>query len=109
LTPGGDRDWYRVHLNAGQSMRVALDGGDGEGMLSDPYLTLYGPDGAEISHDDDNGPGLNSWLEFIAPATGDYFLEAKGFGDDASGKYTITLTAGEIPGVADGAEPLTVG
>ena len=109
LSPAGDKDWYRVHLDAGQSMRVALDGGQGEGMLADPFLTLYGPDGKEIAHDDDGGTGLNSWLEFIAPAAGDYFLEAKGFGEDATGKYTITLTAGEIPGVADGAQVLTPG
>jgi hypothetical protein len=109
LSPAGDRDWYRVHLNQGQSMRVELNGGEAEGMLNDPFLTLYGPDGKEISHDDDSGEGLNSWLEFIAPAAGDYYLEAKGFGEDATGKYTITLLAGEIPGVADGAEPLNVG
>ena len=107
LSPGGDSDWYRVHLDAGQSMRVGLDGGDGEGMLADPLLVLHGPDGATISQDDDGGDGLNSWLEFIAPSAGDYFLEARGFGEDATGKYTISLTAGEIPGVADGAESLT--
>src|SRR5204863_2801967 len=40
LSPAGDKDWYKVHLDAGQSMRVSLDGGEGENKLSDAFLAL---------------------------------------------------------------------
>lgn len=108
LSPAGDHDWYKIDLKAGQSIRVGLDGADSNG-LSDPLLVLHGPDGAEIARDDDSGEGLNSWLEYTATAAGSYYLEARGFSDDATGAYTINVLAGEIPGQADGAETLTPG
>jgi len=108
LSPAGDKDWYKIDLKAGQSIRVALNAG-ASNALADPLLILHGPDGAELARDDDSGDGLNSWLEFTAPSAGSYFLEARGFSDDATGDYDITVTPGEIPGQADGAEALSVG
>ncbi|MES1157242.1 MAG: PPC domain-containing protein [Alphaproteobacteria bacterium] len=108
LAPAGDKDWYRVDLKAGQTIRVALNTADSNG-LSDPLLIVHGPDGAELARDDDGGGNLNSYLEFTAPSAGAYFLEARGFGDDATGNYDLVVTAGEIPGQAEGAETLTIG
>lgn len=107
LATAGDRDWYRVTMAEGASMRVGLNGGDGAGALGDPYLAVHGPDGAEIATDDDGGEGLNSWLEFTAPAAGDYYLEARGFSEDAEGSYTLTITGGEIGNDANSSEALT--
>ena len=63
LAPAGDRDWYRAELVEGQGMRVGLTGTGTPDTLGDPYLVLYGPDGAEILRDDDGGDGLNAWLD----------------------------------------------
>ena len=109
LSPAGDSDWYKITLTAGQSIRAMLNGGEGEGMLNDPLLVLHAPGGAEVAQDDDSGEGLNSWLEYTAASAGTYYLEAKGFGEEAQGRYTISLIAGEIPGTAEGAETLATG
>lgn len=106
IAPAGDQDWYRIDLTQGQGVRIAVDAAQGSGALDDPLIILHGPDGAELARDDDGGPGLNSWLEFVAPAAGAYYLEVRGFSDEATGRYAITLTAGEIGNTAETAESM---
>lgn len=106
LSPNGDQDWFRVTLAEGQAIRVALNGGEGGDALGDPLVAIHGPDGVEIMRDDDSGDGLNAWLEFQAPSAGDYFIAAQGFSPDAAGRYTITVTAGEIGASPDTADYL---
>lgn len=106
IAPAGDHDWYRMDMKAGQSVRIGLDS-SGDNGIGDPMLVVHGPDGAELASDDDGGDGLNSWLEFTAPSAGTYYVEAKAFSEDATGGYTVNVTAGEIPAQADGAEQLT--
>jgi hypothetical protein len=106
LSPGGDHDWYRIDLAQGQGMRVGLASAEGNDALSDPYLVLHGPDGAEILRDDDGGEGLNSWFEYVAATAGAHYLEARGFTDDAAGRYVLTITPGEIGATPEGAEML---
>lgn len=109
LAPAGDRDWYRISLEEGQGLRIGLNSAEGADALGDPMLVVYGADGAELARDDDGGDGLNSWLEFQAPAAGAYFIEARGFADDAAGRYAITVVDGEIGADANNAEYLTPG
>lgn len=109
LSPAGDTDWYRIDLDAGQGVRIGVNAGSGADALSDPLIILHGPDGAELARDDDGGGGLNSWLEFQAPAAGAYYLEVRGFSNDAEGRYTISLTSGEIGNTVDTAEQIEAG
>ncbi len=109
LAAAGDRDWYRLNLEEGQSVRIALDAPEGADSIGDPMVVVYGPDGAELARDDDGGAGLNSWLEFQATSAGGYFVEARGFSDDAVGKYALSITNGEIGDDADSAEALAPG
>lgn len=109
LSPGGDRDWYRVELTEGQAMRVGLSRVDGADPLGDPYLIIYNAEGQEVARDDDGGGELNSWLEFQAPTAGVYFIEARGFGDDERGRYAVSITAGEIGDNPDTGEPILPG
>jgi len=109
LSPAGDRDWYRVDLTEGQGLRVALVNAQTPDGLGDPYLIFYGPDGAEIARDDDGGEGLNSFLELTAAATGPHYIEARGFTEDATGRYAISITPGEIGDGPEGAEYIMPG
>lgn len=109
LSPAGDHDWYRLNLTEGQGFRALLTTAEGNEGLSDPYLTLYDAEGTLIISDDDGGDGLNAWLEFSAPSAGAYYLEARGFNEDATGRYAISITAGEIGASFDSAEYLTPG
>jgi hypothetical protein len=104
LSPAGDRDWYRVDLTEGQSMRVGLETAQAANSLGDPYLVLYGPDGSEIARDDDGGEGLNAFLEYQATQTGAYYVEARGFTEDAQGAYAVSLIGGEIGSTVDNAD-----
>lgn len=107
LSPAGDRDWYRIDANEGQSFRVSLENTMSPDGLSDPYLILYGPDGAEVTRDDDGGDGLNALLEYQATQTGAYYIEARGFSDGAEGAYYINVLAGEIGNSIDTADYLS--
>jgi hypothetical protein len=106
LSPAGDRDWYRVDLAEGQGMRVGLNSGEGADALGDPYIVIYGPDGAETARDDDGGEALNSWLEYQAATAGPHYIEVRGFVDDASGRYILSLTPGEVGNQPEGGEYL---
>lgn len=109
LSPAGDRDWYALTLAEGQGVRIGVNTVEGADGLADPYLVLYGPDGAEVLRDDDGGDGLNAWSEYQAATGGVHHLEVRGFTDDSSGRYAVMLTAGEIGGSPDMAEYLVAG
>lgn len=109
LSPAGDRDWYRVELSEGQGMRVSLTTVEGAEGLGDPYVAIRGADGAELAADDDGGDGLNAWLEFVAPSAGAYYVEARGFSEDAVGRYAVSLVPGEVGNSMEGAEYLAPG
>lgn len=106
LSPAGDRDWYRLNLAEGQGVRVGLNVTGMPDSVGDPYLIIYGPDGAEITRDDDGGDGLNSWLEFQAPTAGAYYLEARGFSEEEAGRYAINVVGGEVGDSFDTADAL---
>ncbi len=106
LAPAGDRDWFKLELAEGQAVRIGMQNTTSPDGLGDPYLVVYGADGAEIARDDDGGDGLNAYLEVQATAAGTYYVEARGFGEDAAGRYAINVVAGEIGAGADGAEVL---
>jgi hypothetical protein len=109
INPAGDADWFRVELTAGQTIRIQLDGSAQQSgaALSDPMLVVHGPDGAELASDDDGGGGLNSHLEFTAQAGGAHFLEARAFGEGATGGYSLTVRNGEIPAGSESDEVLS--
>jgi len=104
LAPAGDRDWYRIDLTEGQSVRVGLESPQTADALGDPYLVLYGADGSELARDDDGGEGLNAFIEYQATQTGAYYIEARGFAEDAAGSYGISVLAGEIGASLDNAD-----
>jgi hypothetical protein len=77
----------------------------------DTYLELNGPDGRQLTYDDDGGGNLNSLISnFRLPATGTYTILAHGYSDSASGAYTISLSRGvEIPTPIPGTQTPTGG
>jgi hypothetical protein len=58
---------------------------------------VIGTDGTtELAYNDDNGAGLDSLIDWVAPASGTYYIEVSGFGS-ASGSYDL-LTSILSPG-----------
>ena len=105
LDPAADRDWHRLQLTEGQTVRISLESPEGaEDALGDPLLVLYGADGAEVARDDDGGGGLNALVEYQAQTAGVYFVEARGYDEAARGRYLLRISNGEVGQTIDTAE-----
>jgi serralysin len=99
LTGGGDHDWYRVDLVAGQSYSFAMTG-TGINNVNDTFLQLYASNGTTVvAADDDALPGLNSAFTYTAATTGAYYIDAAAFSSAGffsldNGQYGISFTTG---------------
>jgi len=91
---GQRADAYSFTATAGQRVEIMLDSD-----AFDAYLELFGPDGASLGEDDDNGDeGTNSRLVRTLAAGGSYTVQARALGDDATGAYTLKITeAAPVP------------
>jgi hypothetical protein len=58
----------------------------------DPYAILYGPDGKEITRDDDSGEGLNSQIEVMIAQSGGYELMVTSYKKNGLGNYVIDVS-----------------
>ena len=102
----GDRDWFAVTLEAGNTYRIDLVGSptDDANALRDPYLRgIYDAGGDLIAGttNDDGGTGFNSRLEFTAQETATYYVAAGAFGYASTGIGGYTLSVTEIAGADD--------
>ncbi len=68
-----DVDLYQVDLVDGDLLTVDIDAEFLEGGLLDSYLRLFDSSGTEIASNDDF-EGLDSYLEFLAPTAGTYYI-----------------------------------
>ena len=78
---------YAVAMEEGKTYEIRLNSKD-----FDSFLFLKDTKGKQLAHDDDSGGGLNSKLEFRAPATGVYVIIATSLGMQGSGDYDLTIT-----------------
>ncbi|MGZ6014570.1 MAG: NF038122 family metalloprotease [Phenylobacterium sp.] len=105
LQQAGDRDWFAVQLQAGNTYSVTETGATGRGgTLADPFLRLHDSSGATIASDDDIVDGTNpdSRLSFTPTTTGTYYVEAGAFVDGYAGSYTVGVTQTGTGTVASG-------
>jgi subtilisin-like proprotein convertase family protein len=84
-----DVDWFKFTAVSGTMYQFDTV----LGTLPDSELRLFAPDGTtELAYDDDGGPGFASRINWMAPASGDYYLEVGGYGSDF-GTYSLTTLA----------------
>lgn len=83
-------DDYRLRLRAGERVRLSL-----ESEAFDPVLRIYGLSDLNepIAENDDYGEGLDSRLNFTAPADGVYVVRATSFGAGEAGAYRLSAEA----------------
>jgi hypothetical protein len=79
----GDRDWFRVDLQAGRTYRFNLNGK----RLSDPLLRLRDGNGVDVAFNDDSN-GRNSQIVFTPTAAGPYYLDAGAY-SVGTGSYAL--------------------
>ena len=88
----GDRDWFKVELEADKSYRFDL-AGTGTDALIDPYLRgIHDASGDLIADttDDNGGEGFNSRVTFTPAAAGVYYVAAGG-NWPGTGAYTLSV------------------
>jgi lysophospholipase L1-like esterase len=89
--PVGGADAFTASLAAGATYVVDLLGvSSGSGSLADPLVRVLDASGAVLAEDDDSGLGLDSHLQFVAPATGDYTIQVLGVGV-SGGTYRLQV------------------
>jgi hypothetical protein len=89
----GDADWWKVTLNAGFGYQVWVEGlASGAGTLADPYLGVYNSLGVFQSGANDISLFNQDSYKSIRPtSTGDFFISAEEYGNNATGTYRITI------------------
>ena len=87
----GDKDWYKITLQAGESILVSL-AGTGANPVSDTFLRIYGANGQLLASNDDGGVDLNSLMRFTATTTGTYYIEADSYDNNKIGQYTLSVS-----------------
>jgi hypothetical protein len=58
--------------------------------LADPFLAIVNEENTRLTSDDDSGQGHNARLSFRPENSGDYLIQASGFGG-STGDYEIKI------------------
>jgi hypothetical protein len=92
----GDHDWFKVTLNAGQTVTITATGGGG----LDTYLNIYDPAGTTIlASNDDIVDGVNqdSRITFTASSAGTYFIDVGSYNGQTTGTYDLFVEPSPQP------------
>ena len=95
----GDRDWYSIHLEEGEPVRISADSLNVDTFL---FIDFPGSRVNQVAFDDDSGGGLfetNSRLVYRAPKTDEYVFAVQDFNGDVLGGYF--LSADTVPAGTD--------
>jgi hypothetical protein len=79
-------DFFRIHMQAGRTLRLDLTSQD-----FDAWLEIRDLDGAILAADDDSGEGTNARLEFTAPRSDVFLINAATKFPNAFGRYALTV------------------
>ena len=95
ISPGADRDWFRVgSMQAGDVVVASLSGVAGaRGSLPNGLVRLYrANDGSavEVASNDNGGPGNDALLRFAVTTADTYYVVADS-ANDAAGSYELGL------------------
>jgi len=101
----GDRDLFTVSLTAGTRYVFDMEGSPtGQGTIGDSYISaVYAPGGAPVAGVSDNNGGIgnNARVEFTPTVSGDYTIDAGGWGN-WTGTYRITARADDYRSTFEG-------
>jgi len=91
---GGDRDLFRVVLNAGQTYSITLE--RSAGGLTDPYLTLWSSGLQLLAQDDDSAGAGNARIGFTPTASGTYYLGVQDYQSSGTGGYALRALVSDV-------------
>lgn len=86
-------DRYSFNATLGQQVSILLTS-----SAFDTYLYLLGPSGSVLTENDDGGGGTNSRIPpgsgfYSLPSSGTYIIEVTSYYQNATGAYTLSLSA----------------
>lgn len=105
-TGSGDFDFYRISAQTNDIIVIDVDTPQPYEAL-DPFVAVYNDSGTFLDFNDDDSESFDSYLSFVVPTDGDYFISIGGYGaftlndpmDAASGPgfgsegvYDVTLS-----------------
>lgn len=93
FSPGLDVDFFSFQINQGDLVTIDIDLGFDLDDLGDSVLILFDEFGNELFYSDDGAaPGepytFESYISFIAPETGTYYVGVSGYGNDWYDPFT---------------------
>jgi len=100
LQTAGDRDWFKVTLQAGVTYTFSeLGHRAGAGTLADPFLRLHDATGTLLASNDDivDGSNPDSQIVFTPTAGGTFYVEAGAFVDGYAGTYRLSMSQTGAP------------
>ena len=95
IAVGGSEDFVASFTAGATYVIDTLGVSTAAGTLADPLVRVLDAAGAVVAQADDGGIGLDSHLQFTAPASGDYTVEVAGVGVTAG---SFRLQAGDAAG-----------
>ena len=90
----GDRDWFQVHLAAGQSLWATL--GTNNSTLSSGTIEIYNNLGQNLALNNANDPHQLGALGFTSSTNDNYYVVVRGSGSE-TGQYQIKINNDTLP------------
>jgi Ca2+-binding RTX toxin-like protein/subtilisin-like proprotein convertase family protein len=98
LATPGDRDMFKVVLEAGKLYQIGLSGLAGRvGTLVDPHLRIFDSAGKLVDFNANGGVGNDAQLYFAPKETGPYYIEAAAGDDRGMGTYVVQVHLRDMP------------
>jgi hypothetical protein len=98
LATPGDRDMFKVVLEAGKLYQIGLSGLAGRvGTLVDPHLRIFDAAGKLLDFNANGGVGNDAQLYFAPKETGPYYIEAAAGDDRGMGTYVVQVHLRDMP------------
>jgi len=105
-----DVDMYEVYVDDAGDLLVADIDADEIGSELDSILRVFDSSGVEVARNDDSGDWLDSYVSFVAPSAGTYYVGVSGYPNDlydaweagsggagSVGTYDLTLEVRDRP------------
>ncbi|MBD59871.1 MAG: hypothetical protein CL808_07110 [Citromicrobium sp.] len=93
LDQTGDRDWYAVTLEAGETYEFVTSATGGANDV-DTTLTLRDGSGNVLAYNDDSS-GTYSRIRFTAETSGTFYIDVGGWADSEQGSYQLEAGVAE--------------
>jgi hypothetical protein len=80
------RQTYRFEARSGDYIQLSM-----RSESIDSFIELWGPDGSQLSTDDDGGGNRDSYIDWSAEIDGTYTVVARPWGESEQGDFELTL------------------